>query len=129
MPRGPAPTITTVRAAGGGPAGPSAGGALCEMAMAGLRGRRGRGGVRAGPDPVGVTRAASLNAAAQLSLRFGSYAEAGNGCQGRSLAPDSSRRLTKSATHCSTWAMNAAPPLVTRDHIDFGRVWSAACRG
>ncbi|CAN3982742.1 Short peptide possibly related to sulfur metabolism [Kitasatospora purpeofusca] len=26
-------------------------------------------------------------------------------------------------------AMYAEQPLVTRDHIDFGRVWSAACRG
>lgn len=29
--------------------------------------------------------------------------------------------------YCSIDRMNAEQRLVTRDHIDFGRVWSAAC--
>ncbi|GAT84429.1 hypothetical protein STXM2123_5131 [Streptomyces sp. F-3] len=36
--------------------------------------------------------------------------------------------MTGHRMSCSIGRMHAEQRLVTRDHIDFGRVWSASCR-
>ncbi len=41
--------------------------------------------------------------------------------------PASGRCLTSATMYCSSSRMTAQQRLVSRDHIDFGRVWSAAC--
>ncbi|EDY47429.1 hypothetical protein SSCG_00457 [Streptomyces clavuligerus] len=44
------------------------------------------------------------------------------------VAASSGPWLTRSEKFCSIECMTAERHLITRDHIDFGRVWSAACR-
>jgi hypothetical protein len=64
-----------------------------------------------------------------------------DGCTPTTRSPPSNRRhgepvspgpeygpwLTRHTMCCSIGYVNAQQRLVTRDHIDFGRVWSAAC--
>ncbi|MER5867747.1 hypothetical protein, partial [Kitasatospora sp. NPDC002040] len=52
--------------------------------------------------------------------------EAPGGCRAGSVRCGG--RLTNCQDHWSTWGVHASRILVTRSHIDFGRVWSAACR-
>lgn len=49
------------------------------------------------------------------------------GRQAAGAGPACGRWLTMGEMYCSIGRMNAQPRLVSRDHIDFGRVWSAAC--
>lgn len=84
-----------------------------------------------------VTFAASLNAAGEATAQGGRSAadrmcperRRVNSALGRagSGGPVSGRRLTSAVAYCSIGRMTAQRRLVSRDHIDFGRVWSAAC--
>ncbi|GLX17106.1 hypothetical protein Slala02_54330 [Streptomyces lavendulae subsp. lavendulae] len=86
-----------------------------------------------------VTLAASLNAAGRAPARGGADPPPIVCARGTDLSTvrtarpvgtvrDPGRCLTKTIVYCSSSRMNAHQRLVSRGHIDFGRVWSAACR-
>ncbi|MGW1001957.1 hypothetical protein [Streptomyces sp. NPDC002520] len=97
---------------------------------------RRRGYQAGGPVSGVITIAASLNAAGAAAARggagpssivWGHRAPVSTAQEPLDDRPASGPWLTRREMYCSIDRMNAEQRLVTRDHIDFGRVWSAAC--
>jgi hypothetical protein len=83
--------------------------------------------VDTGPEPGRgvITLAASLNAVP--SIVWGRRTQVSATQEPLNCRPPSGPWLTERESSCSSIRMNAEQRLVTRGHIDFGRVWSAAC--
>ncbi|SOR77081.1 hypothetical protein SCNRRL3882_0557 [Streptomyces chartreusis NRRL 3882] len=72
-----------------------------------------------------ITLATSLNAVPLIV--WGRRTQVSTTPRAPNSRPPSGPWLTERESSCSSSRMNAEQRLVTRGHIDFGRVWSAAC--